>query len=196
MIQKIKDLMAIKEQIDVIKNNLNYTTNSMNDLKSEIGTLKQQINENISEINNKNNEFFKNFNENVNVIKELRHDFEKELFDFKLLRSQLQKKIIEKFEEEVGKELKIQIDTLKNDSETYNGLKENINKITEKVSILIQEINKFITISSSIKKEDFELTRFTNKVLEMDKEKLELMNKIDTLERLVSKMRRQEFVTR
>jgi len=196
MIQKIKDLMAIKGHIDVIKNNLNYTTNSMNDLKNEIGTLKEQINENISDINIKNNEFFKNFNENVNVIKELRHDFEKELFDFKLLRSQLQKKIIEKFEEEVRKELKIQIDTLKNDSETYNELKENINKITEKVTILSEEINKFISISSSIKKEDFELTRFTNKVLEMDKEKLELMNKIDTLERLVSKIRRQEFVTR
>jgi len=196
MIQKIKDLMAIKGHIDVIKNNLNYTTNSVNDLKSEIGTLKEQINENISEINNKNNEFLKNFNENVNVIKELRHDFEKELFDFKLLRSQLQKKIIEKFEEEVSKELKIQIDTLKNDSETYNELKENINRITEKVTILSQEINKFIAISSSIKKEDFELTRFTNKVLEMDREKLELMNKIDTLERLVSKIRRQEFVTR
>lgn len=196
MIQKIKELMAIKEHIDVIKNNLNYTTNSMNDLKNEIGTLKQQINENINEINNKNNEFFKNFNENANVIKELRHDFEKELFDFKLLRSQLQKRIIEKFEEEVDKELKIQIDTLKNDSETYNELKEKINKITEKVNILGEEINKFITISSNIKKEDFELTRFTNKVLEMDKEKLQLMNKIDALERLVSKMRRQEYATR
>jgi len=196
MIQKIKDLLAIKEQIDVIKNNLNYTTNSMNDLKTEIGSLKQQINDNQNDIQNKNNEFFKNFSENVDVIKELRHDFEKELFDFKLLRSSLQKKILEKFEEEVGKELKIQIDTLKNDFETFNELKENIALISEKVNTLSPEINKFIAISSNIKKEDFELTRFTNKIFEMDKEKLELMNKIDTLERLVSKIRRQELVTR
>lgn len=81
MIQKIKDLMTIKEQIDVIKNNLNYTTNSMNDLKTEIGTLKQQINENISSINDKNNEFFKNFDENLNLIKNTKQNFEKELFD-------------------------------------------------------------------------------------------------------------------
>jgi chromosome segregation ATPase len=188
--------MTIKEQIDVIKNNLNYTTNSMNELKAEIGTLKQQINENISNIDNKNKEFSKNFDENIDVIKSLRHDFEKELFDFKLLRSQLQKKIIEKFEEELGKELKIQIDTLKNDAESYNELKENINKITEKVNIFEEEINKFVAISKNIKKEDFELTRFTNKVQEADREKLELMNKIDALESLVSKMRRQEFVTR
>ncbi|MDP6600109.1 MAG: hypothetical protein QF798_01595 [Candidatus Woesearchaeota archaeon] len=196
MMQKIKDLMTMKEQIDVIKNNLNYTTNSMNNLKTEIESLKQQISDNIGDINNKNNEFFKNFDENLNIMKNLRHEFEKELFDFKLLRSQMQKKIIEKFEEELSKELKIQIDTLKNDSNTYNELKENITKITDKVNNLGEEINKFTAISSNIKKEDFELTRFANQLLEMDKEKLEMVRKIDTLERLLSKMRRQEFVTR
>ena len=196
MMQKIKDLMTMKEQIDVIKNNLNYTTNSMNNLKTEIESLKQQISDNIGDINNKNNEFFKNFDENLNIMKNLRHEFEKELFDFKLLRSQMQKKIIEKFEEELGKELKIQIDTLKNDSNTYNELKENITKITDKVNNLGEEINKFTAISSNIKKEDFELTTFANQLLEMDKEKLEMVRKIDTLERLLSKMRRQEFVTR
>lgn len=196
MLQKIKDLLTIKEQIDVIKNNLNYTTNSVNDLKTEIGTLKQQINDNVSSINDKNNEFFKNFDENINVIKGLRHDFEKELFDFKLLRSQLQKKIIEKFEEELDKELKIQIETLRTDAKKYNELKDNISEITSKVNNLSEEINKFTAISSNIKKEDFELTRFANQLREADKEKLELMNKIDTLERLISKMRRQEYITR
>jgi len=137
MMQKIKDLMTMKEQIDVIKNNLNYTTNSMNNLKTEIESLKQQISDNIGDINNKNNEFFKNFDENLNIMKNLRHEFEKELFDFKLLRSQMQKKIIEKFEEELGKELKIQIDTLKNDSNTYNELKENI---TKKTTIVLFQI--------------------------------------------------------
>ena len=194
MIQKIKDLMAMNEKIDVIKNNINHTSNSMDSLKAEVQSLKQQINENISDISDKNNEFFKNFDENVNLIKNIRHDFEKELFQFKLLKSQMQKQIIEKFEEELGKELKIQIDNLKNDSESYNELKENLNKITDKVNNLGGEISKFTEISRNIKKEDFELTRFADKVLEMDREKLELMNKVDTLERLVSKMRRREFV--
>ena len=80
MIQKIKDLMAMKEQVDVIKNNLNYATSSVGELKNEIGALKQQINDNINELDNKNNEFFKNFDENVTLIKNIRHDFEKELF--------------------------------------------------------------------------------------------------------------------
>ena len=196
MIQKIKDLMAIKEQIDVIKNNINYTTNSMNELKNEITSLKQHMDDSINEIGDKNNEFFRNLNENIDSIKTIRSDFEKELFQFKLLKTQMQKKIMEKFEEELDHELKIQIETLKNDSSIYNDLKENISNITEKVNNLSEEINKFITISSNIKKEDFELTRFANKLREMDHEKLVLMHKIDTLERLVSKIRRQEIVAR
>lgn len=188
--------MAMNEQVDVIKNNLNYATTSIAELKNEIETLKQHLDQNVSNINDKNTEFFKNFDENVNVIKQLRHDFEKELFDFKLLRSQMQKKIIEKFEEELDKELKIQIEKLRNDADSYNELKNNITEISNKVNNLGEEINKFIEISRNIKKEDFELAKFSKQLLEMDKEKLELMRKIDYLERLVSKMRRQEYVTR
>src|SRR3989338_3588449 len=195
MIQKIKDLMSIGEQIDVIRNNINYMTNSVNELKVEIEALKEQISNNANEISSKNNEFFRNFNENMDSIKAVRHDFEKELFQFKLLKAQLQKKIIEKFEEELDNELKIQIDKLNADAEAYNGLKENIIKITSRENSLSEEMNKFISISRNIKKEDFEITRFANKIMEMDREKLELMQKIDTLERLVSKMRRQEFAT-
>ena len=103
---------------------------------------------------------------------------------------------IEKFEEELDKELKIQIEKLRNDADSYNELKNNITEISNKVNNLGEEINKFIEISRNIKKEDFELAKFSKQLLEMDKEKLELMRKIDYLERLVSKMRRQEYVTR
>ena len=196
MIQKIKDLMAITEQIGIIRNNVTHTSNSVDSLKTEVEALKHQINSNISEINNKHTELFKNFGEDINIIKEIRHEFEKELFQFQLLKTQLQKKLMEKFEEELGKELKIQMETLKSDSESYNNLKENLAKVSEKVNILSEEINKFIMISSNIRKEDFELTRFANKLQESDREKLDLMQKIDALERLVSKIRRQEYITR
>ena len=196
MIDKIRDLMTMKEQVDVIKNNLNYTTSSVSELKTEIESLRQQLSENAENINSRNGEFFKNFDENMNLIKNLRHDFEKELFDFKLLRSQMQKKIIEKFEEELDKELNVQMEKLRNDADVYNELKKNITEISNKVNELSSEINKFTEISKNIRKEDFEMTRFAHQLVEMDKEKLELMNKIDSLQRLVGKMRRQEYVTR
>ncbi len=188
--------MAVKEQIDMLKNNMNYATSSMGELKNDITSLKQHISDNINGINDKNNEFFKNFDENINSIKNIKSDFEKELFDFKLLKGQMQKKIIEKFEEEMSKELKIQMDKLKDDSEKYNELKEKVDKIADTVNNANEEINKFVEISQNIKKGDFELTKFAKQLLDADREKLELMRKIDSLERLVSKIRKQEYVVR
>ena len=43
MLQKIRDLMAIKDQIDIIKNNINHTSNSMDSLKSEVQALKELV---------------------------------------------------------------------------------------------------------------------------------------------------------
>jgi len=196
MIKKIKELMETKEQIDIIKNNLNYTTTAVDELKTEIDSLKHNVKNNLDDIESKSRDVLKNFQEDVEMIKGLRHDFEKELYQFKLLKSQMQKKLLEKFEEELGKELKMQTDKLQDDSEVYNELKENIGEMTIKVNHLGEEINKFLKISQTIKKEDFEMTRFASKLREMDREKLDLMRKLDTMERLVSKMRRHEHIIR
>ena len=139
-------------------------------------------------------EFLKNFKDNLSVIKNLREDFGKELYEFKLLKGQLQRKILDKFEEELQKDLEVNRESLKNDAEEYNELRKKVTEILSRLNLTSEEINKFVEISKSIKKEDFELTRFARHLIEMDREKLELMRKVDTLERLVSKIRRRELV--
>jgi len=196
MIQKIKELLSIGEEVEQIKNNLKYAASSLEGLKSEVNSLKQQISSSIDDVSAKNSEFFKSFDENLSLMKDIRQRFEEELYQFKLMKGQLQKKVMEKFEEELGKELKLQTESLKNDSQAYNELKENMLQISGKVSSVGSEIGKFMAISGNIKKEDFELARFANKIFEADREKLQLMHKVDMLERMVSKMRRQEYATR
>ncbi|MBL7055670.1 hypothetical protein ISS07_02035 [Candidatus Woesearchaeota archaeon] len=196
MIKKIKELMEVNEQIDVIKNNLTYTTSSVDDMKSEVKNLKESMQEQSENIDHNNKEFLKNFSEDLNIIKETRKDFEKELFQFKLLKAQMQKKIIDKFEEEMSAELKIQMESLQGDATQYQELKDNVSLISNQVNNLGEEIDKFMQISRNIKKGDFELTRFSHQLKDMDREKLELMRKIDTLERLVSKQRKHEYITR
>ena len=97
---------------------------------------------------------------------------------------------MQKFEEELGKELKLNMESLKADAEKYNELKGQINSISFKVNDLSDEIGKFLNISRHIKEKDFEMNRFARDLLAMDKEKLELMRKVDTLQRLVGRMRR------
>lgn len=186
MIQKIKDLMKIKELIDEINSNIKNHSDSVASMKKEVDELKAQLNV----LKSNNDEFFKNFDNNVNEIKDMKESLRKEIHEFSLLKAQLQKKLIDKFEEELKNELKVCSESLKTDMESYNETKEKTNSMLIRLSNLSEEITKFSEISKNIKKEDFELTKFAKQLLEMDKEKLELMRKIDTLERLIAKMRR------
>ncbi len=187
MLQKIKDLMQIKELIDGINKTVESHSNDVNSLKHELSELNKQLNE----IKGSQTEFLTNFKDNLGIINESKESLRKEVYDFRLLKAQTQKNILEKFEEELSNELKLYSERLKNDLSEYNKLKEQTSATLTQIKSLSDEINKFTEISKNIKKEDFELTRFSSQLLQADKEKLELMRKIDTLERLISKMRRQ-----
>ena len=189
MLQKIKDLMRTKEEIDAISRNIAENSRIVSELKDELNSLKKEL----AETKKSQDEFLKSFKENLFVIKNLREDFGKEIYEFKLLKSQLQKKILEKFEEELQKDLEVNRDSLKKDADDYNELRKKVAEILSGLNLTGGEISKFIEISRSIKKEDFELTKFARQLVDMDREKLELMRKIDTLERLVSRIRRREF---
>jgi len=190
MLQKIKELMRTKEGIDLINRNVEENSKLISDLKGQLESLKNDL----TETKKEQKEFLHNFKENLFVIKKLREDFGKELYEFKLLKGQLQRKILDKFEEELQKDLEVSREALGKDVQDYNELRKKVAEILSRLNLTTEEISKFTEISKSIKKEDFELTKFARHLMEMDGEKLELMRKIDTLERLVSKIRRRELV--
>ena len=190
MLQKIRDVLKTKEDIDLMNRNIEENNKIISELKIELETLRKEL----AETKKTQDDFLRNFKENLNVIKNLREDFGKELYEFKLLKGQLQRKILDKFEEELQKDLEVNREALKKDADDYNELRKKAAEILSKLNLTAGEISKFMEISKNIKKEDFELTRFARHLLEMDREKLELMRKIDTLERLVSKIRRRELV--
>ena len=190
MLQKIRDVLKTREDIDLMNRNIEENNKIISELKDELGSLKKEL----VETKKTQEEFLKTFKENLFVIKNLREDFGKELYEFKLLKGQLQKKILEKFEEELQKDLEVNRESLKKDTDDYNELRNRVAEILSRLNMASGEISKFMEISKSIKKEDFELTRFARQLIDMDKEKLELMRKIDTLERLVSKIRRRELI--
>lgn len=191
MLQRIKDLMKTKEEIDNINKKLEENIKVISDLRLDLDVLKKEL----GEVNINQKEFLKSFKETFFIVKNIREDLGKEIYEFKLLKAQMQRKILEKFEEELRKDLDINRAALMKDADDYNELKRKLNEILPKLNLTGEEINKFIEISRNIKKEDFELTKFARHLLEMDKEKLELMRKIDTLERLVSKIRRKELMS-
>ncbi len=187
MLQKIKDLMRIKELIDDINEKVESHSKDVNLLKEELSSL----NEALHEVKGNQKEFLTNFKDNLEIINESKDSLRKEVYDFKLLKAQMQKDILSKFEEELGNELRVNSEKLNNDMNEYGKLREQMASMVSQLKGLSGEIGKFTDVSMNIKKGDFELTKFANQLMGMDKEKLELMKKIDTLEHLIAKMRRQ-----
>lgn len=186
MIQKIKLLFEIEEKINEINNKINDSNARICELNNNFDDFKKNFNE----VKISQNELLKNLKDNIDTIKSLREDFGKELYEFNLIKSQTQKKILDKFEQELQKDLELNRETLKKDAEDYDTLRKNMGDVALRLKSANDGIMKFIEISRNIKKEDFELTKFARQLMDMDAEKLELMRKIDTLERLVSKLRR------
>ena len=188
MIGRIQDLMKMKDEIDAINKNLKENSREVYDLKLGIEELKKTL----GDMGSIRKDFIKDFSEELKSIKYLKEDFGKEVYEFRLLKAKMQNRILERFEEELKKELGINNARLQKDLEEYEQSRKKIAQMALAISSAGDEIKKFIEISSNIKKEDFELDRFARQLSNASKEKLDLMRKIDSLERLVSKMRRRD----
>jgi chromosome segregation ATPase len=185
MLQKIKELMHVKELIDDISNKTNLYSQTINILKNDISALKNDI----SGLKSLQDGLLTTLRTDLKEIDEVKESLKKELYEFNLLKSHLQNKILEKFERELEKELRINLEKLRTEHKEYDDAKKQLETVIKKTSEISSLLNNIAEIGKNIKKEDFELTKYANQIWNADKEKLELMKKIDTLERLIAKMR-------
>jgi len=186
MIQKIKDLMKINELITEIGSKVDTQNKKLDEFANEMFHFKNTFNQKIKEINDRQLEHIDLFSKQIKDISELKSELSTEINDIKLQKTQAMKKMMETANDEFEEHL----NRVKTDVQKYNDVKNQVTGVNNTIASLQAEVSKFIEISKGIKKEDFELTKYANKITSMDKEKLELMAKIDSLERLISKMRR------
>ncbi len=191
MIDKIKELLKIKEVIDEIRNDISDIKKELSELKKEVTDVTSSSTIELKEIKEKNKEVVEEINTLSHAMKEFKNTVENEINDLKLLKSQFRNKLVEQLDVSFREELVSYVARLKTDVENFNTLKKEITFISTKISSLTDEMNKFIEISRNIKAGDFELEKFAKRLTETDKEKLELMHKIDALERLISAERRR-----
>ena len=186
MIESIKNLLKMQEEVDALKAKLDYHSQSVSTFTTEMTALHAEL----STLRQSQHDLTKDLKGHMGMFAAIREEMSKEVYDFKLLKSQLQKKLLDKFEEELKQELKVNVSTLRKDLSDYEEMKNSVKELLKKTELTKQEMGKWMEISSSIKSSDFELSKFANQLKHADSEKLELLRKIDNLERMVSKMRR------
>lgn len=187
MLGKVKELLRVKEDIDKVAESCDANTKAVYELTSEIKGLKHSAEEAVKV----QRELVKDFQQNMGELQALKKDLEKEVYDFKLFKGELQGKILQKLETGIKDEVAAGMKQMEHDASAYNELRLKVNTLLSSVANLSVQIDKFTEISRGIKKEDFELTKYANKIFQEDQEKLRLLKKIDSMERLVASMRRR-----
>jgi len=190
MLGKIGDVFKVKEVVDSINEELGKTKDELDSFRKKISEI-IDLQKEFSEIKQQQKSMISSIKESSDAIRMLKDDLKKEVYDFKLIRNQTQKNIMQKFEEELSKELASGTDALKSDLQEYSELKLKMNSMINNMTKLEDDINNLRQIASSIKKEDFDLSKHMKGMKEAESEKLELMRKIDGLERLCASLRRR-----
>ncbi|MBI3034421.1 hypothetical protein HYY72_04640 [Candidatus Woesearchaeota archaeon] len=162
--------------VDEQKSSIEALGREVSGLSSEIGSLKKS-----------NHELSDGVKAAADSVRQLNAELEDSVTDLKLLKSQLQSRVAEKIESE----FRVLLSRFEKDVESIGRMKAEMAGFASEASRLKAEVERLNRISSSIKSADFELADYARRLAADDAEKLRLMRQIDSLERLVSRLRKQ-----
>lgn len=192
MIEKIKKTFEALDEIENVKKALVSAKKELEDAKKNILTIEKEMHNKAASYEQENKLVLQKQHEAVESIRKLSEEFQSELNDFKTMKTLLNTEIVNQVTTDIKKELNVYVMNVKQKIDELNTASKEILKVALNSSKTLESMEKLKQISSEIKKEDFELVKYANELRRGDKEKLELMQKIDTLERLISRMRRQQ----
>jgi len=179
-------MVNLREDVDILNTNFMVNKKLVEELAAE---YKNEL-ESLKEIKEYQTEFLAEFKQNTKTINRLREQMEVELDAIKSVKFDMQKEMVKKFETELNHLLGTFKKELSLDKEQYENVKRQIEAAAQNLFILHGEVAKLLDVSKRIKKGDFELQKYQENVLKEDRNKLELMKRVDDLERMIARMKR------
>jgi len=190
MIDKIKDLFGVKKSIAQLDSQFKELE-KMQKANRDILERNAEAIDSILQLTNKLHDLQKSKQslvaDEAEEISKLRKRFEKELKKFQELQRQLYDRIGMRISEVAGqsaRQFNLSIDKLRNCCDEAGALSVEISRAKE-------EIAKFNTAASKIKEADFEFKEAAKKLMVQDKQKIELIKKIETLKKIIAAERRR-----
>ena len=133
------------------------------------------------------------FLQNLINIRSTRERFEEELNDIKHIKKAIEVNLLNEVKTSLNEKFSEALYRLNSHLSNYQEVNEKFSEAKTQIQQLQTEIKKLQSIIGNIKEKDFEMEKFAKQLLEQDKEKLDLMRKIDSMERLVSKQRKSLY---
>ncbi|MBI4449319.1 hypothetical protein HY641_04825 [Candidatus Woesearchaeota archaeon] len=183
MFGKFKEAMHVKEDLDALRTELAEHKKLVTELSSE---YKKQITE-LSKKNKDQEDLIIGLTKDLTMF---RKDLSSEINSFQAISKGVQKQILEKFEKELTNQFLKYGKELEMDKNAYIKIKTDVETAAKSLASLNANVARIAEVAGAIRKEDFELTQHHKMLLSADKEKVELLAKIDSLERLMAAMQK------
>jgi len=194
MLDKIKAAIRVGEDLDKVKDKLNMQSQCVDELTikvTEMQSLVEDFTDQQKQIFSEQKRLIDQFQKDRLSLAEQIDDLKQELYNFKMLKGQMQHTIMEKFEHELQSELIKHKDSLKLDAGNYQQVKSQINESVSHLAALNMQITELRKLVSQVKEKDFEFSKMLGKVAQYEREKQELLDRLDKAERLAARMIRK-----
>ena len=185
MLDKLKGVMTVRDEMDSLKAEVHDLTSSVH----KIGELMNAETVRLRELHNTQSDLLSTFLQATQSLNRLKDDIRKELDEFRMLNRQAQSKMMERFEQDLRNSLTVNTKALELDKAGYDKVRQEVERFGQMLTGLNTEVNKLLIVSQHLKSQDFALTESHKKMLEDDKHKLSLLQRIDDLERMLAKMK-------
>lgn len=184
--------MFNKKDVEEIKEQLSNLSNELSSLKENSNKQSQQNQELLtllSELKSNQSSYFSEMNKEVEEIISLKQEFSKSVRSFELLH----KRIYDQLYTRVHEVLREHTNDLKATTDSYNSTAPKVNEMLETLNTLHSEIARFKAIAKHLRENDFQLVNHQKNLERLDNEKLHLLKKIDSLQRMIGKSRRNQY---
>ena len=181
-----KLLEEANQKVSEVHLNLLSTQSSLQELQQQMQLFQDEF----QKIREQHKSYAHEFLQHLITIRSTRERFEEELRDVKNLKKMIESNLLNEVKSTLHEQFSEALRRLNMHISNYHDLDAKSSSMKQQLSSLEAEIRKFTGISSKLKEKDFEMERFAKQLLELDSEKLNLLRKIDALERLVAQQRR------
>ena len=191
MLSRIKEIVSgseAKELTSQLAGQLKQVSEAVKEQNELIGSLKKDTEGTKGSVAEMKNEV----KSAVDTARELQEAIRSNIAELKALTSHIQGSVKQKIADDMAELIKLVSTKLEGAEKLKHEVATSAAAVVNELGKLKSEIAKLSAVADKIKAEDFELTKFSNQILAADKEKMQLMGRIDALERLIAKMRRAQ----
>ncbi|MBI2143878.1 hypothetical protein HYU17_01860 [Candidatus Woesearchaeota archaeon] len=190
MLSRIKELVSgneLKEGVKAMSESLKQTTAAVREQVEAMAALRKESEAAKASAAEMADEIKKS----ASYARQMQDELKTAVAEIKALSSHIQGSVKQK----IGEDLMRLTEEVKAKLEGADRLKAEIASVAASVGNELNKIRadatKLSAVTATIKVEDFQLTKFSQQLAAADSEKLRLLKRIDELESIIAKMRRQ-----